>query len=169
MRAWTIGEIALIGWQSSFNMFSSIAPLSVRVERRWGLSLSWMVFFSSRRQTGQPSESCATPNSRSIMRAENFMESSSTSRDTAFPGGHNVFSEVQMLFKKSIFVCFLLIFTVTPLLGQNAAPPGSAQPKLLNPNDAPPGSARYKLRSGDTIQLDFRLSPELNQAVLIDP
>jgi len=74
-----------------------------------------------------------------------------------------------MLFKKSIYLCFLLISTVTLLLGQNAAPPGSAQPKLLGPNDAPLGSARYKLRSGDTIQLDFRLSPELNQAVLIDP
>jgi polysaccharide export outer membrane protein len=31
---------------------------------------------------------------------------------------------------------------------------------------APP---EYKLRVGDSIQLDFRLSPELNQAVTIDP
>src|SRR6201993_128480 len=74
-----------------------------------------------------------------------------------------------MPFRKSIFLSFLIFATISPLLGQNAVPPASAQPKLLGPNDAPPGSARYKLRSGDTIQLDFRLSPELNQTALIDP
>jgi polysaccharide biosynthesis/export protein len=74
-----------------------------------------------------------------------------------------------MLFRKCIVICFLIFPTISPVLGQNAVPPASAQPKLLGPNDAPPGSARYKLRSGDTIQLDFRLSPELNQTALIDP
>ena len=74
-----------------------------------------------------------------------------------------------MLFRKCIFLTFLIFSTISPLLGQNAVPSGPAQPKLLGPNDAPPGSARYKLRSGDTIQLDFRLSPELNQTALIDP
>src|SRR6201996_2506474 len=74
-----------------------------------------------------------------------------------------------MLFRKCIFLTFLIFSTISPLLGQNVTPPVSVQPKLLGPNDAPPGSARYKLRSGDTIQLDFRLSPELNQTALIDP
>ncbi len=74
-----------------------------------------------------------------------------------------------MLFRKGIFLCFLIVSTISPLLGQNAVPSGPPQPKLLGPDDAPPGSARYKLRSGDTIQLDFRLSPELNQTALIDP
>jgi polysaccharide export outer membrane protein len=74
-----------------------------------------------------------------------------------------------MRFRKSIFLSFLIFSTISPLLGQNPVPPAPAQPKLLDPNDAPPGSARYKLRSGDTIQLDFRLSPELNQTALIDP
>ena len=74
-----------------------------------------------------------------------------------------------MLFRKGIFLCFLIVSTISPLLGQNAVPSGPPQPKLLGPDDAPPGSARYKLRSGDTIQLDFRLSPELNQTAMIDP
>jgi polysaccharide export outer membrane protein len=74
-----------------------------------------------------------------------------------------------MLFRKCIFVSFLIFSTISPLLGQNVTPPVSAQPKLLGPNDAPLGSSRYKLRSGDTIELDFRLSPELNQTALIDP
>jgi polysaccharide export outer membrane protein len=74
-----------------------------------------------------------------------------------------------MLFRKCIFLSFLIFSTTSALLGQNAVPSGPTQPKLLGPNDAPPGSARYKLRSGDTIQLDFRLSPELNQTALIDP
>src|SRR4051812_26365713 len=74
-----------------------------------------------------------------------------------------------MLFRKCTVICVLILSTISPLLGQTAARPGAPQPKLLSPNDAPPGSARYKLRSGDTIQLDFRLSPELNQTALIDP
>ena len=97
------------------------------------------------------------------------MESSLTSSDIPFLHGHDVSSEVEMLFRKCIFICLLIISTLSPLLGQNAAPAGPAQPKLLGPNDAPPGSGRYKLRSGDTIELDFRLSPELNQTALIDP
>ena len=97
------------------------------------------------------------------------MESSSTSSDISFLHGHDVFSEVEMLFRKCIFIWFLIFSTISPLLGQYAAPSRSAQPKLLGPNDAPPGSGRYKLRSGDTIELDFRLSPELNQTALIDP
>ena len=97
------------------------------------------------------------------------MESSLTSSDISFLYGHDVFSEVEMLFRNCIFICFLIFSTISPLLAQNAAPSGSAQPKLLGPNDAAPGSGRYRLRSGDTIELDFRLSPELNQTALIDP
>ena len=33
----------------------------------------------------------------------------------------------------------------------------------------PTGDAAYRLHGGDTLSLDFRLSPELNQTVIIDP
>lgn len=36
-----------------------------------------------------------------------------------------------------------------------------------NPQEPPPG--QYRLNPGDTIELDFRLSPELSQTVSIDP
>ena len=73
-----------------------------------------------------------------------------------------------MLFRTFIFVCFLLCSAVSPLLGQNGSSPGLAPQKPLSQREPLPGSAQYKLRSGDTIELDFRLSPELNQTELID-
>jgi polysaccharide export outer membrane protein len=75
-----------------------------------------------------------------------------------------------MLFRQFTFIGFLLLSAVSPLLGQNNnAPPALPPHKPLSQREPPPGSSQYKLRSGDTIQLDFRLSPELNQTVLIDP
>lgn len=74
-----------------------------------------------------------------------------------------------MQFKKLLSIGFLACTTAISLLGQNVAVPGSAPHKPLSQRQPLPGSAEYKLRSGDTIELDFRLSPELNQTVLIDP
>ncbi len=53
------------------------------------------------------------------------------------------------------FVFAVLIFTATMQLG--AQVPSTGAP------------ADYHLRVGDSLQLDFRLSPELNQAAVIDP
>jgi polysaccharide biosynthesis/export protein len=73
-----------------------------------------------------------------------------------------------MLFRKFIFVCFLVCLAVSPLLGQNSSSPGMVPTKPLSQREPLPGSPQYKLHSGDTIELDFRLSPELNQTVVID-
>ena len=60
--------------------------------------------------------------------------------------------------------------TITPVnLGSSSAPVGMAP---LNAN-APSTPAliprgQYKIRAGDTLSLDFRLSPELNQTVSVD-
>jgi polysaccharide biosynthesis/export protein len=80
-----------------------------------------------------------------------------------------------MLFRQFTFISFLLLSAVSPVLGQNnnlppgTLPPGTPPHKPLSQREPPPGSSQYKLRSGDTIQLDFRLSPELSQTALIDP
>jgi polysaccharide biosynthesis/export protein len=73
-----------------------------------------------------------------------------------------------MPFRKFILGWFLVCLVVSPLLGQNGASPGLVPTKPLSQRQPLPGSPQYKLRSGDTIELDFRLSPELNQTVLID-
>lgn len=56
---------------------------------------------------------------------------------------------------KSFIFAMAVCVGFAPLRAQTPAP------------GAPP--AQYKLRVGDSIQLDFRLSPELNQAAIIDP
>jgi polysaccharide biosynthesis/export protein len=50
-----------------------------------------------------------------------------------------------------------------PALQPNAVPSASA------PAPPAPAPAGYRLNPGDTLELDFRLSPELNQTVIIDP
>lgn len=61
-----------------------------------------------------------------------------------------------------------LVFATTVCVGfgPTYAQTTPSHPALVR-RDAPP--APYKLRSGDTLQLDFRLSPELNQVATIDP
>ncbi len=53
-------------------------------------------------------------------------------------------------------------------LGTPLPPSTSAAPSAAMPGAAYPGSPEYKIRAGDTLALDFRLSPELDQTVIVD-
>ena len=55
--------------------------------------------------------------------------------------------------RKIIFFLLLLLPLCHPALAQ----------------EGPPGGADYRLHAGDTLVISFRLSPELNQTVIIDP
>lgn len=62
---------------------------------------------------------------------------------------------------KSCWFVLILLLSISPLLKAQSTAFGQG------PAEQPP--AQYTLQPGDAIELDFRLSPELNQTVTIDP
>jgi polysaccharide export outer membrane protein len=57
----------------------------------------------------------------------------------------------------------------TPHVQPRPALQPNAVPVASEPASPAPAPAGYRLNPGDTLQLDFRLSPELNQTVILDP